>query len=136
MYKLFLEEGEFSGKSTDGSWNNIPDKNILRMEYSYTMTRKLILKGYKEYNHLVEKIAIIGSKQEVISKIIICGRTNVNTDVFTIDLKTRVITHKRVDIGQEYNGQILRGWKNGVLNDPGFDDFKEIDESIKYKWEK
>ena len=136
MYKLFLQDGEFFGKSIDGSWNNIPLVPILKMEYSYTLNRKLILSGYKEYNHLVEKIAIIGHQGEVISKIFIMGRTDVNTDVFTIDLKTRLVSYKKVDIGQEYNGQVLRGWKEGLLNTPGWDDCKTIEESIKYKWDK
>lgn len=136
MYKLFLQEGIFTGKSIDGSWKTPLDTPILKMEYYYTMSRKLVLQGYKEYNHLVEKLAVIGTGQEVLSKIIICGRTNVNTDVFTIDLKTRLISHKQVEIGQEYNRQELRGWKIGLLDNPGWDDTKTLDESIKYKWEK
>lgn len=138
MYKIFLTEGEFSGKSTDGSWKKAPDVPIVKMEYYYTMTRKLVLQGYKEYNHLVEKMAIVGTNETILSKIFVMGRTETETHIFTIDLRSRRVSSSVVPIGQEYNGQVISGWKPGVLNNPGWDDgveFKESNEP-KYKWDK
>ena len=76
MYKLFLTEGEYTGKSTDGSWKQAPNIPIIKMEYYYTMNRKLVLQGYKEYNHLVEKIAVLGKKETIITKIFIYSGRN------------------------------------------------------------
>jgi len=122
MFKLTYEDGsDFNGKSIDGSWNKAPNGKLSKLEYQYTYSKRLLLQGYKEYNHLVEKIAVIGKKEPIISRIFIMGRGEAYTDIFIIDLRTRNVTKTQSPIGQEYNGQVINGWKEGLLNNPGWD---------------
>lgn len=124
MFKItFADMSIEEGKSTDGSWKTLKSTEpILKLEYSYTYSKKLVLQGYEEYNHLVEKQAIIGQSEAVITKIFVMGRRAEVADVFTIDLKTRQVTKKTVALGQEYQGQETTGWRPGVSSNPGYDD--------------
>lgn len=122
MFKIYFENDmEFTGKSVNGSWNEAPQFPIKQLDYHYTYSTKLTLRGYKSYNHLVEKLGIIGQSSPVLSKILLMGRTETYTDIFIIDLRTRNVSTHKTEIGQEYNNQELTGWKDGILNNPGWD---------------
>lgn len=123
MYKLIFTDGTVeSGMSKNSTWNKLGEGKLIKsMIYQYTFSHQLMLQGYEEYNHLVEKMAIVGQENPVMTKIFVMGRANGNTDIFTIDLKTRQVSKKTVAVGQEYNGQQTTGWKKGLLATPGSD---------------
>ena len=37
------------------------------------------------------------------------------TKIITIDYRKKIITEKNTDIGEEYNGQVITGWKTGYM---------------------
>lgn len=115
----FTDNTFFKGQTFKGDWNHVPSKTIDSLLYSIG-SKKLFLKGYSEYNHLIENIAIIGSNNTAISKILIMARKDKVTDIFEINFKRQRVLKYETAYGQEYQNQILRGWHSGQLNKPSF----------------
>jgi hypothetical protein len=44
------------------------------------------------------------------------GRVDTKTYIFEYDLKARRARKHIVAVGNEYNGQLITGWKDGILN--------------------
>jgi len=119
-FKLYFEDNTiFEGKSIPKSdWSKAPDKKIIGMEYTLgDQTR--ILEGYKQYNHLVENYAIIGGGTGI-RAVYLMGRTDNKTHIIIFDIQKKMILMKEVNYGEEYGKQILRGWKEGILNNPSY----------------
>lgn len=111
---IYEDNSYFDGDSLNKDWNKAPDKLI--KEVIYTLNEKQIkFSGYKEYNHLVEKVSII-KKGSYISKLLFIGRNKDISDIIIINFKDKVITKQTVKKGQEYNNQKLTGWKKGSIN--------------------
>lgn len=103
------------GNGFCGDWTKVDDNNkILRLTYVFGDI-KVVMSGYKEYNHLLEYIAL-GVKG--VTKIMLMGRDSEKTTIITFDLKTKKISKDIRYHGKEYGNQILSGWKNGELNTP------------------
>lgn len=103
------------GSGFEGDWKNIGDDfKITELEYTFGDI-KITMTGYKQYNHLLECVAL-GAKGIV--KIMLMGRTQDYTDIIGFDLKAKQLFRERKSIGEEYGKQILSGWKEGVLNEP------------------
>lgn len=102
----------FKGDSLKNEWSKLPELPIVEVIF---ICGKIILKlnAYKEYNHLVERISFMG-KGEKISKFLIMARKEKTTDIFEFNLQRNRVQRIEVPIGQEYNGQLLNGWKKGV----------------------
>ena len=112
---LFDDNTVFIGKQLEGDWRKIPeDKKIIRLEYILG-NHKIILTGYKQYNHLIEQVSFVVQK---ITNIFLMAREESRTFIITFNIKNKKITKRYVPIGKEYNNQILAGWKDGRYNQP------------------
>lgn len=108
----YTDGTSFTGESLRGDWYSII-KPIKSLKFSFGKITTL-LTDFKSYNHLVEKLAIVGKKGEIITKYLIMGRVENQTYIFEYDLKANRARKHIVAIGQEYNGQLITGWKNGI----------------------
>lgn len=108
----FVDGKKFKGNSLDGSWKNVPNKPIKELLYFFG-TKKLLLKGYKQYNHLVEKVNVLGKKVAV-SQILLIGRKEKESDLLIIDFTNKRIFKEVVEIGEEYQVPVTTGWRNGI----------------------
>ena len=115
-FTVFYDDGtNFSGDPFKSEWNNINvTKQIIKLEYVLGNSC-VILEGYKQYNHLLE---YVGLGQKGITRILLMGRTNDNTEIIVIDLKQNKIYKDFKPIYQEYGKQILNGWQKGMLMIP------------------
>lgn len=115
MYKITFEDNTvFTNNSTfDSRWNDMPDKNI--SEFIYELKKiKFKLKGYEEYNHLIEQINTFN--RTIYSKIILMGKKGLRIDCIIIDLKLGKIYKQIKQFGFEYNNKPSSGWKKGTSN--------------------
>lgn len=112
-YQLqYNDDTIFTGNSLNGDWNKAPNKPIKRMLYFFD-NKKFLLEKFKSYNHLVEKVSILG-KKEKITQVLLIGRKEEESKVIVIDFKRKKIFQEVVAIGKEYNNLILSGWKEGI----------------------
>jgi len=132
MYTVtFLDGTTFKGGSPANSlWGDIPDrKSIQSIEYSLTPFLKYCFSGFESYCHTVERCKGVNTSLEMISKVIIMGRTKNRVYQIMMD-KDGGVYQLVVPYGQEYspvskikdekfngweNGRSLTGWKEGVL---------------------
>jgi len=134
----YIDGTSFVGESLTGDWKTI-DKSIKSLQFSFGKITT-VLTDFQSYNHLIEKIAIVGKKGEIITKYLIMGRINDKTYIFEYDLKVKRAKKRIVPIGQEYGHfevtdevigetsnhtpiykevfvpQPITGWKNGIEN--------------------
>lgn len=116
IFKIYYLNGEiFEGNALEGDWKKINDNCMIsKMEY-YLGNVKITMAGYKEYNHLLECVAL---GQQGIQKIFLMGREEDRTFIVTFDLKTKQLTKEFKPYGEEYENQILSGWKDGDYKEP------------------
>lgn len=110
MYTVyFTDKTEFKGGTPDKSlWGNIPDKEIEKIEYKYTV-KPIVFSGYSEYNHLVERIRGVGNSMSFINKIILIGKRENGFDLVNIYFKSKKITvESKRTVGS------CKGWKRGI----------------------
>ena len=112
MYTITLANDTIfhGGTLQDSRWNKIPDINITKWEYNL-FNKPIILSGYEEYNHLIERVYINASP--IITKIILMGKINDEVHSITFDLKTKQLIKSVSKAGQEYNSKPVTGWKKG-----------------------
>lgn len=137
-YQLTFVDGTiFKGNSLDGSWKTVPNKPIKEFLYFFG-TKKILLKDYKSYNHLIEKVNILG-KEAAISMVLLIGRKETESDLIIIDFKNGKLFKEVVEMGNEYGSwqytdkiigedevthspiyekvfvpQVIKGWRNGI----------------------
>ena len=105
----------FVGNPLNSDWMKIDEeKKIAKLEYIFGSI-KIDMCGYKQYNHLLECVAM-GSQG--IAKIFLMGREENRTEVVLIDLTKQSISKCYKELGSEYENQILTGWKEGELSEP------------------
>lgn len=102
----------FTGESLIGDWNKV-DKPIHSMKFTFGGI-SVFLESFRSYNHLVERIAVVGAGSTAVTKFFIMGRLEKTCHIYEFDLKARKSLRKVSQIGQEYNGQVITGWKDGV----------------------
>lgn len=108
----YTDGSTFTGDSLIGDWNKV-DKPIQKMLFTFGGV-SVQLENYKSYNHLVERMVIIGGKATKISKFFIMGRLENTCDVYEFNLRTKRSLRSIVPIGKEYGVQLITGWKDGV----------------------
>lgn len=120
---IFYNDGTyFSGDPFNKDWVKVDDtKQITKFEYLLG-NKCIIMSGFKQYNHLIEYVAL-GTKR--VQKILLMGRKEDITVIIIFDLQNGKIYKLNKPYGEEYGKQILAGWKNGILNNPKVF-FKEI----------
>jgi len=113
-FKLVFEDNtDFYGESLPKStWNNAPNKSIEGFEYVMGKC-KVVFKGFKEYNHLIENLGFVVKGT---SKILLMARDVDKTFILTFNLINKKLYINVVSIGEEYEQQILSGWKTGILS--------------------
>ena len=119
MYNIVFEDGYiFDGGTPENSnWNCcMPNTPISELHYDY-LNKKIILKGYEAYNHLVKYAYVISSQQQVITAIIIMAKKEGMVDRFIYDLIKNELIVDKLPYGQEYNNKPTSGWKVGVINE-------------------
>ena len=97
----FIDNNTFLGNSLQGDWKLVQDTPIERLTFNFAGIR-LTLENYEEYNHVIEKISLMG-KGNFINKILIIGRENDCANIFEFDLKNKRFQRNVLPIGQEYN---------------------------------
>lgn len=112
-FKLEFTDGtNFEGNSLTSDWLRAPERPIQALYFSFAGV-SIRFENYQEYNHLIEKCAIVGSKDLKITKILLMARLSNITEVVEYNLMTKRAVKRTVAVGQEYNGQILTGWLKG-----------------------
>ena len=115
-FTVFYADGtNFSGDPFKSEWMSIDvTKQIIKLEYVLGNSC-VVMEGYRMYNHLLE---CVGLGQKGITRILLMGRTNDNTEIIVIDLKKNKIYKEFKPLYQEYGNQILNGWQKGMLTTP------------------
>ncbi len=142
-FVVTFEDGEVAeGRplgSVDTGWNDLPDKPIKKLSYTNPYGDMIVLRGYREYNHMVECVQHMGGRPHVTDVYLMGASGNGQPgnaaaggdkegDVVVYrltafqksdgdpvqagDVSVRV--HKR---GQEYLGSETWGWRKGVETD-------------------
>lgn len=117
MYKIiFNDNSTFVGGEPDNSkWNSMPNKPIKELHYDL-LGKKIVLKNYEAYNHLIKSAFILSSQQQVIVAIIIMVKINTSVKKFIFDLIENKLFLDDVIFGMEYNNKPTSGWKVGLSN--------------------
>lgn len=112
---LFSNNVKFKGGQPDNSkWNDIPKYPIKRLIYNYK-GYKVILKGYKEYCHVVKRGRFLaGNRFEGILQVILMARVEKESYLFIWDLIKNEFYTGVTKIDKEYNGGKVLGWKEGL----------------------
>jgi len=115
MYKvIYKDESVFEGGNFENSkWNEI-NKPIKELIYTVGHTQ-IILKGYEKYNHLIERVHLVG-RGTFISNIILMGCKNDIVQVIKLNIQKRIIEQYISYWNQEYNEKSTTGWKEGLKN--------------------
>ena len=124
-FTVFYTDGtQFSGEPFKRDWSKIDStKQIIKLEYMLG-NACIIMEGYKQYNHLIEHIAIAGKKDRI-EKIYLMGRTDGDTEIIILALREGKIYKQSKPCYQEYGKQLLAGWQKGKLDNPK-STFKQI----------
>lgn len=118
-FRVYFKDGTiFYGNSFQGDWKRVDITKQIVSFYYVLGNKKVLMDGYKEYNHKIEKVSF---QRSGITKILLMGRKENYSDIIMFDVKNMKICVKRTPIGSEYNGQILSDWKKGELDDPKYE---------------
>jgi hypothetical protein len=117
MYKITFADGEFflGGPPQDSKWANMPNKPIRRIEY-YIDRVSFCLEGYENYNHIIERVALLEQSKEHITKIFIMGRQGNYVFEAIYDLTFAKFFTRTTKYGEEYKNKPTLGWKVGILH--------------------
>ena len=120
MYKVkFTDGSEFTGGTIeDSKWNEMPDKEIL--EIDYFLGEKFKLSGFKEYNQLVTKVITINpktQKQQIqYTELFLMGYAKGKVHILKFDFNSRQCSLSVSTKAKAYYGRSVTGWKKGDLN--------------------
>ena len=120
MYTILFSDGSTfeGGNPQDSKWDQIPNKAIQSILYSLTPFISYKFSDFDSYNHCVERVRGVNTSMEVISKVIIMGRTKNRVYQIMMDDKGGVYSLV-VENGKEYSPQSkivdgkFAGWANG-----------------------
>ena len=100
------------GQPNDSKWNEIPDKPIKSITYKLA-GETIYIENYKSYNHIVERINVLGGKT-YISKVILMAENNEEVLCFIFDYNKQILLLEKRIFGQEYKESSTLGWKKGI----------------------
>jgi hypothetical protein len=113
----------------NASWNTLP-KGLIYSVRKYYKNKSILLSGYKEYNHLIEKVYGVLSGDFFIRNVYLMGKTETYSDVIKINHITDEIIHYKTEHNKEYDailneeglyvGRPSAGWKEGKLLSPHY----------------
>lgn len=113
VFELTFSDGEvFKGDSLKNDWLKVPEKLIKSFRFSWGGVT-ILLENYLQYNHFLQ-FELRENKTSILSKILIMARQDNVSEVIEYDLKTKRTSRNLVAVGQEYKGNILPGWREGV----------------------
>jgi hypothetical protein len=115
MFEITFEDNSKfeGGQPNDSKWNLIPDKPIKNITYKLA-GESIYLENYKSYNHIVERVNVLGGKT-YISKVILMAENNGEVLCFIFDYNKQMLLLKNRIFGQEYKEGSTSGWKKGIL---------------------
>ena len=114
MYKItFKDNTTFQGgEHYDSKWSIMPQKPILRIDYDLK-GKNVSMEGYEAYNHIVERVCLV-NKGEIITKLILMARKQEDVLLLVYDFRKNKLGYEVADIGKEYYGKPVTGWKEGI----------------------
>ena len=121
MYTITFEDGTVfeGGSPAESKWGEIPNKSIQSILYQLTPFIAYKFSNFDSYNHCVERVRGVNNNIEMISKVIIMGRTKNRIYQIMMDSSGRVY-QMVVQNGHEYSSQSnvddtgkFKGWING-----------------------
>ena len=132
IYKITFKDSSvyFGGETVfDSKWDNIPDKEILCLEYFINEHSSLTLRDFESYNHVIEATkAVYGPKGTDMStklhNIYLMGKNGDKVTSFRIALVGASgsdkyhkgdITKREVKFGKEFRGKPTTNWRKGVI---------------------
>jgi hypothetical protein len=115
MYKVIFEDDEvFESCSEDSKWNEMPEKKIKKLIYSFGKDN-IIFEGFEAYNHLIEKVQfIMGRSGNITTKVILMGKYKEEIHQLVIDLHKEKVYKLITPVNKEYMEKTTIGWKEGV----------------------
>ena len=115
MYKIIFEDNSIfkGGEPNNSKWDDIPNKAIKRIEYTYK-NKKVVMGGFIKYCHIVKKGSALIGNFNGIMKIILMGRNAKESQLFIWDLIKGEFSTATTEIDKEYNGGKVTGWKKGI----------------------
>lgn len=113
----FIDDTEYvGGPYYDSKWNDMPTKTIKRVNYKL-VKQNIVLEGWKGYNHLVERTQFINRTGGIVSKVILMVEAEGLVKKIIYNFITKSVTTEQCNLGEEYNGKPVGGWKVGKPND-------------------
>jgi len=113
-YLVFFEDGTEwqGGHYSDSKWDKMPDKPIIRIEYSLTK-KVLVLEGFEAYGHIVARVDGVNIGFKTIPYVIIMGKWKNNVYQTVYDFQEGKVYTKLVNYGEENQGQKDGSWHKG-----------------------
>lgn len=93
-------------------WNDMPNKNIAKIEYEFP-NQKILIKGYEKYNHIIDQVYINGKCR--FEKIRLMGLEKNIVKSFIYSFADHQMTVHENRFGEEHGGKPTTGWKIGVV---------------------
>lgn len=118
LYVLKSIDGKIfeGGNLQNSKWALIPNNFIIsEIEYKFR-GRKIFLKGYSAYNHIIVRAKAINSNYDSISEILLCAKKGEKVLRITFDLIKNKIKEDCIDFGKEYMNRPHMGWKRGIIS--------------------
>ena len=87
MYKIIFEDNSIfkGGEPNNSKWDDIPNKAIKRIEYTYK-NKKVVMGGFIKYCHIVKKGSALIGNFNGIMQVILMARSEKGTMLFIWDL--------------------------------------------------
>ena len=118
MYNIIYSNlGKWTGGGyADSKWDEQPNEPIAELTYElFGIT--VTLKNYEAYNHIVERIALIGRKESLITKVILMAKKGEQVLCLIWDIRKHEFTKEVQMFGAEYCGRPTTCWKEGLQNE-------------------
>jgi len=127
LYKILFSDGScyLGGESyKETLWNNIPDKQIKQIAFSLPDGNMFVLKGYDEFNHIVEATQdVYNSNKFTLRYQYLMGRLGDKVISYRITLfegknnrySIGDVTRREYTWGKEYSNKPTKGWKKGII---------------------
>lgn len=118
MYTITFTDGEiFIGGGPENSlWNSMPNKSIKSIRYTIPLHYIFQLTDYEAYNHIVEHTLDINNSRNMITKLIVMGKSQNKVTKVVFDFKFRKLFVQTSTFGEEYQNKPTSGWKVGLEN--------------------
>ena len=127
LYKIQFEDGssyEGGDSYKETKWNDMPkNKQIKQIALHLPDGNLFVLRGYKEYNHIIEATQdVYGSNKFTLRYQYLMGKTDNKIISYRITLfeeknqryHSGDITRREYEIDKEYNNKPTTGWKKGI----------------------